>query len=264
MYKPKTCNVCGVQFQPQSGVSKRCAECLKGTCLRCGKAFRGHSTRGIEARFCSSACYLADRWDGHRRTRICLTCGKVIECLQSDRRQFCNPSCKMRHLWTRPGHREHFTEVMKDHPSVRSAARRLQLDQARRNRRFSAETRERNRAGRMRQHFPTQMTKIESALHDEFTRRGWSFEMHRTMFHRWQPDFMFELARVIVQADGDYWHTRPESAAKDAAFNWAANAGGWTVLRFWERDIKRDVSACADIVALHLSPSLRGTATLPA
>jgi very-short-patch-repair endonuclease len=115
-------------------------------------------------------------------------------------------------------------------------------------------------AHRMSQQFPQKLTRIERTLANEFTRRGLRFEMHRTMFGRHQPDFVFEDARLIVQADGVYWHTRPATMARDAAFNALAEANGWTVCRFTDQEIKANWRACGKTVAQiikerHATPS---------
>ena len=101
----------------------------------------------------------------------------------------------------------------------------------------------------MRQKFPTRMTSIEQALHDAFVTAKFLFEMHVTMFGRWQPDFVFSAHRLIVQADGDYWHSRPSAKKNDRAFNTKASKEGWAVLRFSETRIKSDLSSCVEAVA---------------
>jgi DNA mismatch endonuclease, patch repair protein len=78
-----------------------------------------------------------------------------------------------------------------------------------------------------------------------------------------RPDLVFRRARVVVFADGDFWHGRDltsrlaklasghnaaywlakieGNAARDRRINAKLAALGWTVLRFWESEIKRDV-----------------------
>lgn len=104
--------------------------------------------------------------------------------------------------------------------------------------------RDKIRAARMRQKFPTRMTSIEQVLHDAFTERKWPFEMHVSLFGRWQPDFVFRDAKLIVQADGEYWHSRPSQVEKDEVFNKAAANDGWAVLRFPGEQIKRHLADC--------------------
>ncbi len=108
------------------------------------------------------------------------------------------------------------------------------------------------RAARMKQTFPTKMTKIERLLRDAMRDAGISFEMHRTMFGRWQPDFVMACHMLIVQADGDYWHRLPKAIANDAAFGAVAKSEGWIVLRFWESRIHADLSGCVSEIIDHL------------
>jgi len=112
------------------------------------------------------------------------------------------------------------------------------------------ENRERVRQARLRQHFPVKMTTIECLLRDEFRKRRLKFEMHKAMFGRFQPDFVFEQARLIVQADGDYWHgPKSPNKVRDQAFNDMARAKGWSVWRFGETEIHMHAPICARAVA---------------
>ncbi len=110
---------------------------------------------------------------------------------------------------------------------------------------------EKVRQARLRQYFPQKATKIEQALEAEFQKRRLKFEMHKSMFGRFQPDFVFENVRLVVQADGDYWHSHqvPRSLARDARFNAAALSEGWTVWRFSENEILGNPAACGRAVA---------------
>ncbi len=114
----------------------------------------------------------------------------------------------------------------------------------------SPEHREKMRQARLKQHFPAKMTSIEVTLYQQFRKRRLKFEMHKSMFGRWQPDFVFESVRLIVQADGDYWHRqRPSQRAKDHRFDEMAHADGWTVWRFAETEIEMHPEACGRAVA---------------
>jgi very-short-patch-repair endonuclease len=96
----------------------------------------------------------------------------------------------------------------------------------------------------MKQRFPKRMTSIEKMLCDQFTALGLYFEMHVSMFGRWQPDFVFAAAKVVVQADGDYWHSKPATQLRDEAFNMVARKAGWVVLRFKGSAIKKYLHLC--------------------
>lgn len=112
---------------------------------------------------------------------------------------------------------------------------------------------ERIREARKGQVFPKRNTTLELVLGAEFGRLGLQFSMH-TAFGKYHPDFTFENARLFVEADSSYWHSRPEVAANDIRFAAAAAAAGWTVLRFNDNQIKQDPAACAAIVLSQVHP----------
>jgi DNA mismatch endonuclease (patch repair protein) len=82
------------------------------------------------------------------------------------------------------------------------------------------------------------------------------------------PDFVFDAARLIVFADGDFWHGRGLSArlarlkrghnrdywvkkllcnvARDRRVNRQLRKAGWSVMRVWERDISKDAAQIAE------------------
>ena len=70
--------------------------------------------------------------------------------------------------------------------------------------------------------------------------------MHATMFARWQPDFLLNDLPMVIQADGDYWHSLPKAVQNDAAFNATAEQSGYTVIRLRERDIKKRPQWCQE------------------
>lgn len=115
---------------------------------------------------------------------------------------------------------------------------------------WTPERRARHRLMRLQQTFPQKMTQIEQSLYRQFKKRRLKFEMHKTMFGRFQPDFVFEGVHLIVQADGDYWHRlNGANSERDARFNDVAHKNGWTVWRFAESEITMHPEACGKAVA---------------
>ena len=172
--------------------------------------------------------------------------------------------------WANPEHREKIRLALIGNKYTlgmkHSSETREKIRQARLGRKASPETREKVRQAalkrcadpdyreglrqrRLRQVFPSKMTSIERLLHTEFKKRRLKFEMHKTMFGRFQPDFVFAQAHLIVQADGDYWHSRPDRRTQDVTFDKAATAEGWSVWRFGEQEIKMHAHICAKAVA---------------
>lgn len=90
-----------------------------------------------------------------------------------------------------------------------------------------------------------------------------------------RPDIIFRRERVAIFVDGDYWHSRTlqekglkalkrtlvtptreywlakfqRNVARDAQVNAELRSNGWTVLRYWESDLKRDVKPIAKRIA---------------
>lgn len=91
------------------------------------------------------------------------------------------------------------------------------------------------------------------------------------------PDLVLAGPRIVVFVDGDYWHARvvveggepalqallrrmpsPRRAywrekfrrrvERDRSVSVQLRAAGWTVMRFWESDVKRDVVTVAETI----------------
>ncbi len=108
----------------------------------------------------------------------------------------------------------------------------------------SPQTREKQRRNRLSQNFSP--SPLETILHEAFTREGLSFEPQKAMFSRFQCDFVFVEAQLIVEADGDYWHRRryERKDGRDRLYAAAAEEG-WAVWRFAESEITTNPAACA-------------------
>ncbi|KUM23386.1 hypothetical protein AU467_33795 [Mesorhizobium loti] len=95
-----------------------------------------------------------------------------------------------------------------------------------------------------------QMTDAELKLWNEI-------RAHRLMglsFRRQMPiasfivDFACPTKKLIVEIDGSQ-HARAEASASDAARTAKLEALGWTILRFWNDDVIRDIdNVCQHIV----------------
>jgi DNA mismatch endonuclease (patch repair protein) len=86
-----------------------------------------------------------------------------------------------------------------------------------------------------------------------------------------KPDFAFDSAKVAVLVDGCFWHgcrhcrnipaTNREFWSKKIAANRKRDRqvsrtlrrSGWTVLRFWEHELKRNPNRCLDLVRMSLT-----------
>ena len=110
-------------------------------------------------------------------------------------------------------------------------------------------------------------SKIEMTLRKELWSRGLRYQKNVTSIFG-KPDLVFKGKKVAVFCDSEFWH----------GYNWAERKNdfkshqefwipkiernmerdkevteelqkqGWTVLRFWGKDIKKNVGSCADII----------------
>jgi DNA mismatch endonuclease (patch repair protein) len=51
-------------------------------------------------------------------------------------------------------------------------------------------------------------------------------------------------SKIVIFADGDYWHTLPNQEKKDSQVTKSLQERGWTVLRFRGKEIKKNLGGC--------------------
>ena len=110
-------------------------------------------------------------------------------------------------------------------------------------RRHSKESIDKIRMARRKQILPFKDTSIEIAIQTELRRRNVQFETHKEIFG--QPD-VFISPDLAVFCDGDYWHRRQYSEKRDSEVNLELIGKGYKVIRFWESEIRKNVSGCVD------------------
>jgi DNA mismatch endonuclease, patch repair protein len=128
---------------------------------------------------------------------------------------------------------------------------------------------------------PRRDTAVERKLRRELWARGLRYRIHRTEL-RGKPDIVFARERLVIFCDGDFWHGKnwhsrqPKLAAGSNGDYWVAKimsnmkrdnavteslrASGWTVLRFWESEVKNNLlSVVKEIVAALKQSPVRGS-----
>ena len=82
------------------------------------------------------------------------------------------------------------------------------------------------------------------------------------------PDVSIKKYRLVVFCDGDFWHGKDycdvknhkkfwdekikRNRERDLEYTIRLRDEGWTVLRFWESDIRSNVDSCVDLVISEL------------
>lgn len=111
-------------------------------------------------------------------------------------------------------------------------------------------------------------SEIEKMLRKELWSRGIRYRKNSNKVFG-HPDIVFIGKKIAVFCDSEFWHgydwekrkndikSRREfwipkierNIQRDEEVNTQLRESGWVVLRFWGKDIKKNVTACADDVA---------------
>jgi very-short-patch-repair endonuclease len=221
----------------------------------CGEPFR--TRKDSKTRFCGKDCALKGKkrggWKLSPEARANIAAAVARRWQDPEQRE------KMRAVGKRPPPSETTKQKMIearrakwDHPEYRArrseAMRRRwkaepemadRLADARR----SPEARAKMRQARLRRRFPP--TDIEILLGDAMRSIGLTFEEQKPFMDRFIPDFTFEEGRLLVQADGEYWHRFERNRYFDRQLRIAIAGTPWRLMRFDATDIKADPKGCA-------------------
>ena len=95
-----------------------------------------------------------------------------------------------------------------------------------------------------------------------------------------KPDLAFTRKRIAIFVDGRFWHGHPDyftfgksgsywdakiarTKERDQLANQALAAEGWTVLRFWDFEVERELENCVAAVLLAIASADAGETALP-
>jgi len=118
--------------------------------------------------------------------------------------------------------RETLVETYKEHPELKEKCRKGGLN------------------SRCLQKSPSS---IEIKMAIELEKQDIYFIQQMKILDKYRVDFLID-DNIIVECDGDYWHNLPNIKEKDKIRDENLRNNGFTVLRFWEHEIKKDVSNC--------------------
>ena len=110
-------------------------------------------------------------------------------------------------------------------------------------------------------------SKIEVALRKELWNRGLRYQKNVTSIFG-KPDLVFKGKKVAVFCDSEFWHGYnweerkkdfkshqefwipkiERNMERDKEVTAELQRQGWTDLRFWGKEIKKNVCGCADII----------------
>ena len=131
--------------------------------------------------------------------------------------------------------------------------------------RFHGETSEKSSRNMSRIHGKD--TSIEVALRRALWAKGYRFRKNYKQLPG-SPDIVLTKYKIAIFCDSEFWHgfnwedkkkeiksnkefwikKIERNMQRDIEVNTQLNEDGWTVLRFWGKDIKKDTAKCADII----------------
>ena len=110
-------------------------------------------------------------------------------------------------------------------------------------------------------------TSIDIMMREVLSENGYRFIMYPKMYGN--PDFANKKKRIAIFCDGDFWHGYNYGKKRLAKKYWRDKIegnmkrdkkirrklrhDGWSVLQFWEHDIKRNSGKCIDKIARALN-----------
>lgn len=117
------------------------------------------------------------------------------------------------------------------------------------------ETKRKLRLARSKQILPQKDTSIEIIMQNALIKHEVPFETHVSLLGKYQADI--KIGNLIVECDGDYWHTLPDRVESDRMRDIDLNEAGYNILRFWGSEIRDDVSQCVSQIENYLNGGVR-------
>jgi very-short-patch-repair endonuclease len=137
------------------------------------------------------------------------------------------------------------TEFKKGHKMSEEEKRKF--IESRKGYRHSEETKRKMREMRIKN--PSSIfkdTKIEIKIEDELIKRNINYQKQVPLCKVAIVDFYLPEYRIVIQADGDYWHNRDGRKERDERQDKVLTFNGFNVYRFWEHEINKSVKECID------------------
>ena len=93
-------------------------------------------------------------------------------------------------------------------------------------------------------------TSIENKLYDELARRKLFFEKQKLINNKFLVDAYIPSLNLIIEADGNYWHSREDIMKRDKSKNAYLTTCGYNMLRLTETEINQDTKGAIDKIWL--------------
>jgi DNA mismatch endonuclease Vsr len=120
-------------------------------------------------------------------------------------------------------------------------------------------------------------SKIESALAKKLFASGFRYRKNnKTVYGR--PDMTFKKLKIAIFADSEFWHgfdwnnkkneiksnrdfwikKIERNIERDKEVNLKLKSEGWSILRFWGKEIKKDIDGCVEKIVREIEKKKNG------
>lgn len=234
-------------------------------CEQCHQLF-SYVNKGKPRRFCGPLCYAASMAGidkGGMITNICEGCGQPFTVKRfyfnrtdgKTHQRFCSRDCATPAITaTNQKHQERACALCGALFMPRTNKGRLSEFCSRR----CAGDSGRNSQALIAMQQAGKPTSIEHRMKKALDAHGIAHEEQYVIYSRttglkrYVCDFAIPEAMLIIECDGNYWHAQPKAIASDKRKNKYLHDRGYTVLRFSETEINRDVNRCVQIILSYL------------
>jgi len=221
---------------------------VKKTCPSCGREFfvKPSVAKKGWGRYCSRKCLnVAHNWKGGKIKRICETCGKEFEVWHStvknkNRGKFCSQQCA------------YIRYIGKNNPSWKGGKVK-RVCQCCGKEFFIHPSWVKKGEGILCskkcqgiwavKHMRKKDTSIELAIEDELKKQNIPYLKQCPIEGIALVDFLLPN-KIIIQCDGDYWHSFQKAKDKDANQDLLLNFKGYKVYRFTGTEIRESTKKC--------------------
>lgn len=162
--------------------------------------------------------------------RNCVLCKNEFECLSNSKKKFCGKKCSINHV-----HENNFGKIRKPRISLICKMCGMQYNlppSVAKNSKYCS--RQCHNIGNVK-NMKKNNTNIEIKLKELLCDIGVVFQEQLPLLKKTIADFV--VNKIVIYADGNYWHSRPEVINRDKNITKLLIENGYKVLRFNETDI---------------------------
>lgn len=208
---------------------------ISHTCPECGVLFK--DAQSVRRVYCSKACHNKSK-EKVKADKLCECCGAHFQVYPSaDDTRFCSASCRYAH---NSGERN-----PKWRPSVTLTCE--QCGGLFERKPWQSYLRFCSRPCRnhwLRNNIMSP-TGIEIAIESVLSALGIAHEPQATL-GQWSCDFLIPSISLVIECDGDYWHSLPRTRRKDIIKDQWLQENGYRVLHLSEADINNRLDECKE------------------